>query len=179
MIGKNVIRAQEFDPVICDRVFGKVSQVAIDDHVTSSDNRCGEDRTVVRMSFVKPKGSRVCLIAQGCVPWRQEDQLAVGMCFITLGNALNRLESASPELAARLPELRDAIGFRNIPAYDYEAVEPEMVWRIACDGLPELKRKALSLISELEAAPEALDGLSQAVRNELSGQPAANSPHVP
>ena len=33
------------------------------------------------------------------------------------------------------------------------AVEPEIVWRIACDNLPELRRKAVSLISELEAAP--------------------------
>ena len=82
-------------------------------------------------------------------------QLAVGMCFITPGNALNRLESGSPELAARLPELRDAIGFRNILAHDYEAVEPEIVWRIVCDSLPELKRKAVSLISELEVAPSA------------------------
>ena len=79
-------------------------------------------------------------------------QLAVGMCFITLGNALNRPKSGSPEPAAKLPELRDAIGFRNIPAHDYEAVEAEIVWRIACGSLPELKRRAESLISELEAA---------------------------
>ena len=82
-------------------------------------------------------------------------QPAVGMCFITLGNARRRLKSSSPELAARLPELRDAIGFRNILAHDYGAVEPEIVWRIACNSLPELKQKAESLISELEAAPDA------------------------
>ena len=82
-------------------------------------------------------------------------QLAVGMCFIILGSALNCLESSGPELAAWLPELRDAVGFRNILVQGYEAVEPETVWQIACDRLPKLIRKALALISELEAAPDA------------------------
>ncbi len=157
VIGQNVIRVTDFDPVYCDRVFGKVSQVAIDDHVTSSDYRCGEDRTVVRTSLEKPKRSRVWLmdLPMDAFLGDRTTQVAVGMCFITLGNALNRVKSGSPELAARLPELRDAIGFRNILAHDYEAVEPGIVWRIACDSLPEPKRKAVSLISELEAAPGA------------------------
>ena len=154
VIGNKVIRVQDFDPVHCDRVFGKVSQVAIDDHVTSSDYRCGEDRTVVRTSLEKQKRSRVLLmdLPMDAFLGDRRSRLAVGMCFITLGNALSRLESGSPELAARLPELHDAIGFRNILTHDHEAVKPEIVWRIACDSLPEPKRKAASLISELEAA---------------------------
>ena len=121
---------------------------------------------------MKPKRSRVwsmectgkCSVATGGPGWLSE---RVSSLSDTISTAL---KSGSPELAARLPELRDAIGFRNIPAHDHETVEPGIVWRIACDSLPELKRKAVSLFSELEAAPGARRTV-QGIRIELSGQP--------
>ncbi len=78
-------------------------------------------------------------------------QLAVGMCFVNLGAALNRLKADSPELAARIPDLRNAVGFRNILAHAYEEIEPAIVWRIANESLPELEQTARSLISEIRS----------------------------
>ena len=74
------------------------------------------------------------------------------MCFVNLGNALNRLKAEGPELASAIPKLKKAVGFRNVLAHAYEKVEPEIVWRIARTSLPELERTARALL--LEFAPE-------------------------
>lgn len=80
---------------------------------------------------------------------------AVERCFINIGEGLNRLERAAPELAARIPDLRNAVGFRNILAHDYDDVELETIWDAALHNAPILKRTVESLISELEKAAAA------------------------
>ncbi len=78
----------------------------------------------------------------------RKTQLALGMCFIKLGNAFSGLRAGSPELAARFPELEDAVGFRNVLAHNYETVDPAISWKIARETLPEIGRAVASLISE-------------------------------
>ena len=77
-------------------------------------------------------------------------QLAVGMCFVNLGAALNRLKGGSHAVAIRIPGLQGNVDLRNILAHDYEVVEQAIVWRVARDELPELGRAAMSLMSELD-----------------------------
>ncbi len=67
---------------------------------------------------------------------------AVERCFINIGEGFNRLE-------------RNAVGFRNILAHDYDDVELETIWDAALHNAPILKRTVESLISELEKAAAA------------------------
>ncbi len=83
---------------------------------------------------------------------------AVERRFMAIGEALSRLDRAAPELAARIPMLRKAVGFRNILAHDYDDVDSEIVWSAALHSLPELRRTVESLISELDKASAAPEG---------------------
>ena len=80
---------------------------------------------------------------------------AVERCFINIGEALNRLAHASPELAARIPDLRAAIAFRHILAHHYDDVETDTVWDVAHRNVPVLKRAVEYPISELDRAAAA------------------------
>ena len=53
MIGQKVVGVEDVDPVWRDRVLWKVSQVAGNDHVTTSDYRCGENMAVVGIGKVE------------------------------------------------------------------------------------------------------------------------------
>ena len=77
---------------------------------------------------------------------------AVERRFMTIGEALTRLERAAPELAARLPMLRKAVGFRNILAHDDDDIDFEIVQSAALHHLPELRRTVETLLAELDSA---------------------------
>ena len=70
--------------------------------------------------------------------------------FITVGEALNRLRQASPELAGRVPEVDDIIGFRHRLVHGYDHVDAETVWAAAQDELPGLRQVVRSLLAELD-----------------------------
>jgi uncharacterized protein with HEPN domain len=53
---------------------------------------------------------------------------AVERKFLTIGEALNQLSRASPELAARIPDLRAIVGFRNLLVHGYAEVDHGIVW---------------------------------------------------
>ena len=55
-------------------------------------------------------------------------QAAVKRKSEIIGEAVNRLHHAHPELAARIADLRRIINFRNLLAYGYDHVAPENVW---------------------------------------------------
>lgn len=81
-------------------------------------------------------------------------QQAVMLCFIHIGEALNRLDRAAPEVTATLPEFRKVVGFRNILTHVYDSVDLEIVWNAAIVSAPELKRKMEALVPELESMSE-------------------------
>ena len=84
-------------------------------------------------------------------------QGAVERQLTTLGAALAGLEENSPELAARIPDLTEAVHRSDLLVREYDSTDPEKTWRVALPTLPEQRRVVLSVLSELNrehAAPE-------------------------
>ena len=105
----------------------------------------------------------------------RKTQLAVGMCFVNLGAALNRLKASSHAVAARIPDLQDNVDLRNILAHDYEVVAPAIVWRVARDELPELGRSAMSLMSEIDSEQRSPRTARDSSRPDSAGVQSAPS----
>ena len=81
-------------------------------------------------------------------------QAAVERKFEIIGEALNRLHQMCPEIAGRIPPLREVVGFRNLLIHGYAIVIPDRVWDYAENDLPELHRIVRVLLAEMEP-PEA------------------------
>ena len=75
---------------------------------------------------------------------------AVERKFEIIGEALAQLSKLDPVLAARVPDLREIIAFRNVLIHSYAVVEHERVWRIA-EGSPPVPRTTVAvLLDELK-----------------------------
>ena len=72
-----------------------------------------------------------------------ERQLAI------IGEALSQLARVDQNLAARIPELRRVIAFRNVLIHGYDRIDNAGVWRIVEADLPPLRRRAADLLTEL------------------------------
>jgi uncharacterized protein with HEPN domain len=70
-----------------------------------------------------------------------------------VGEALHRLSRADPALASRVPDLRRAVGMRNVLIHGYAQVDNEAVWRTAPDDLPVLRAAVAGLLPELGETP--------------------------
>ena len=81
-------------------------------------------------------------------------QAAVERKFEIIGEALNRLHQTHPDIADRIPPLREVVDFRNLLIHGYATVIPERVWDYAKNDLPELCRMVHALLAEMEP-PEA------------------------
>jgi uncharacterized protein with HEPN domain len=66
-----------------------------------------------------------------------------------LGEALNRLSRAAPELASRIPELSRAVAFRNLLIHGYATVDDATVWRVVTEDLPVLATHVSKLLQDL------------------------------
>ena len=64
---------------------------------------------------------------------------AVERQFEIIGEALNQLSRTAPEIAARIPELRRIIAFRNLLIHGYAAVNHVLVWQTIHEKLPGLR----------------------------------------
>jgi len=78
-------------------------------------------------------------------------QSAVERKFEIIGEAVNRLHQNDPELAERIPEMREIIDFRNLLTHGYEHVSSRRVWTYASSNLPQLRRVVQALLDELES----------------------------
>ena len=81
---------------------------------------------------------------------------AVERHFEIIGEALRRLEKERPDLAASIPDLRSAIGLRNVLIHGYATIDNPIVWRTAQLDLPRLRDPAdqlLGTLGEPEAPP--------------------------
>ena len=70
---------------------------------------------------------------------------AVERQFEILGEALNRLDRLDATLAARIPDLRQIVAFRNILIHGYALIVRARVWQAVKDDLPALR----SILHEL------------------------------
>lgn len=59
-----------------------------------------------------------------------------------IGEALNRLSQAAPEVAAVIPQYRDAIGLRNILIHGYAVIDDDIVRQTVQRELPSLRQHA-------------------------------------
>ncbi|MEJ8835578.1 HepT-like ribonuclease domain-containing protein [Ramlibacter sp. AN1133] len=75
---------------------------------------------------------------------------AVERKFLIVGEALNQLSRANPSTAARIPDLRAIVGFRNVLVHGYAEVDHDVVWNAIQKSLPQLR----------EAVKQILDGLA-------------------
>ncbi|MBY0335961.1 MAG: DUF86 domain-containing protein [Acetobacteraceae bacterium] len=66
-----------------------------------------------------------------------------------IGEALNRLSKSDPAIAARLPDLRQAVAFRNLLIHGYATVDDAVVWRTATEDLPRLRESLSRLLDEI------------------------------
>ena len=67
-------------------------------------------------------------------------QAAVERKFEIIGEVLNPLHQTSPEVAERIPPLREVVGLRNLLIHGYAVVIPDRVWDYAQNDLPGLRR---------------------------------------
>jgi uncharacterized protein with HEPN domain len=75
---------------------------------------------------------------------------AVERQFEILGEALNRLARLDAALAARIPDLRQIVAFRNILIHGYVSIDRARVWRAVQHDLPPLQATLVDLLAELQ-----------------------------
>jgi len=64
---------------------------------------------------------------------------AVERKFEIIGEALGHLSKVDPDLARRIPDMRDIIAFRNVLIHGYAGIDQNRVWDIAQISLPGLR----------------------------------------
>jgi uncharacterized protein with HEPN domain len=74
---------------------------------------------------------------------------AVERQFEIIGEALRQLEKTAPDLARELPELQQAIAFRNILIHGYTAIDDRTVWRTIKESLPVLRAGLAALLDRI------------------------------
>lgn len=80
-------------------------------------------------------------VAAGATP------LAVERLLITIGEAVNRLRTASPDDAAKLQaDVRGIVAVRNILVHNYDDIDQAAVYAIITRHLPLLLREVIALL---------------------------------
>lgn len=72
-------------------------------------------------------------------------QRAVEREFEIIGEALNRIKKADPELLEHVSEYHRIIGFRNILAHGYDVIDEKLVWDAINKHLPVLVKEIKKL----------------------------------
>jgi uncharacterized protein with HEPN domain len=75
---------------------------------------------------------------------------AVERQFEIIGEAFAQLARGDAAMAARIPDLREIIAFRNVLIHGYAVIDPARVWRVIEENLPPLR----VALAELLARPE-------------------------
>ena len=68
-----------------------------------------------------------------------------------LGEALAQLAKLAPDLAARLPDARRAIDFRNLLIHGYAIVNRQRVWAVIQNDLPKMTTAIETMLNELQS----------------------------
>ena len=91
---------------------------------------------------------------------------AVERQFEIIGEALNQLAKIAPEIAQDIPELAQAVAFRNLLIHGYAKVVDAMVWQTARDDLPALHERVSSILLRLDEESLCIDGVESAKLND-------------
>lgn len=75
---------------------------------------------------------------------------AVERQFEIIGEALRQLAHLDASLAAKIPDLRDIVAFRNILIHGYAVIDRARVWRVVEHDLPHLRSALEDLIAARE-----------------------------
>jgi uncharacterized protein with HEPN domain len=78
---------------------------------------------------------------------------AVERQFEIVGEALSQLAKAEPNIAQRIPDIGEIVGFRNVLIHGYATVDDGTVWRTVKDDLAGLRNRLGELLSELGGTP--------------------------
>jgi uncharacterized protein with HEPN domain len=73
---------------------------------------------------------------------------AVERQFEIAGEALRQLARLDASLAAKVPDLRDIVAFRNILIHGYAVIDRARVWRVVEKDLPALRAVLDDLLRE-------------------------------
>ena len=75
---------------------------------------------------------------------------AVERKFEIIGEALNQLSKAAPEIAASIPHLAQIVAFRNQLAHGYAQIDHATVWGAIHNSLPALMVVVAAQLKALE-----------------------------
>lgn len=64
-----------------------------------------------------------------------------------------QLDRTAPEVARRIPDHRNIIGFRHVLVHGYDSLQPATVWNVIEDKLPALADEVRALLDELRPLP--------------------------
>ena len=67
-----------------------------------------------------------------------------------VGEPLRQLERHAPDIAARIPQARQAVAFRNRLAHGYATLDDAVVWQVAIEEMPRLAAVLDGLLRELD-----------------------------
>ena len=70
-----------------------------------------------------------------------------------IGEALNQLAKAEPDMAGRIEDLPKIVGLRNILVHGYAIVKRELIWRAVQENLPKLRATVDRLLRSSETPP--------------------------
>jgi uncharacterized protein with HEPN domain len=77
---------------------------------------------------------------------------AIDREFEVVGEALNRLRRDDAAVAARIPDIAQIVGFRNVLIHGYDTVDRRAVWKAITVEIPLLVASVSGLLVELDAA---------------------------
>jgi uncharacterized protein with HEPN domain len=69
-------------------------------------------------------------------------RLAAERLLITIGEAMNRLSSADPDMASELGDVGPIVAFRNVLVHGYFKIDHATVWEVIQNRLPILLANA-------------------------------------
>jgi uncharacterized protein with HEPN domain len=73
---------------------------------------------------------------------------AVERQFEIVGEALSQLARLDAAIAAKIPDLREIIAFRNILIHGYALIDRARVWRVVEEDLPRLRASLGDLLAK-------------------------------
>lgn len=105
----------------------------------------------VLLEDIRHAAEQIARITAGrTLPDYQNDEFlraAVERFFITIGEALTRLERVDRALTNRITDYRKIIGFRNVLVHGYEMIDHQIVWQAIETHLPLLEQEVQNLLA--------------------------------
>ncbi|MFW6336209.1 MAG: DUF86 domain-containing protein [Phycisphaeraceae bacterium] len=71
--------------------------------------------------------------------------------LIIVGEALAQLRRLDPQVASHIPDLPQAVDFRNVTVHGYGLLSAEIVWSTVQDDLPNLVTQLQNVLADLES----------------------------